>query len=159
MKELTSVIVILCHRWCAKPVNSTRANTKQQTQLVFMSACWVPRESGILSLSIAQWDCANASYGSTHIPAIQTQGHFGNCLCAGPGTHKGTMMHTLRAYRASQEVLGPGEGCTCICIDNSSGSSRRWSSTVSASQWTLLTRGKKRSVKLWPPGTQGTQRW
>lgn len=89
MKEVSSVI--LCHRWCAQPVNSTRANTEQQTQLIFMSACWVPGEGGILSLSIAQRDCANGSHGCTHTPAIKTQGQFGNCLCAGHGTHKGTI--------------------------------------------------------------------
>lgn len=137
MKELTSVI--LCRRWCAKPVSSARANTEQQAQLVFISACWqAPGEGGINPLSVAQWDCANASHGS----AVQTQGQFGNCLCAGHGTRKGTTMQALRAYRAPQETLGPREGCTCICTDNSSSFSWSWSSTASASQWTSLTRRK-----------------
>lgn len=96
---------------------------------------------------------------STYIPAIQTQGQLGNCLCEGHGTRKGTTMQTLRSYRAPQEALRPGEGYTRICTDNSSSSSWSWSSTTSASQWTPLTRGKKRSMKLWPPGIWGSQRW
>lgn len=80
--------------------------------------------------------------------SCQTQGQFGNCLCAGHGTCKGTTMQTLRAYRAPKEALGPGEGCTCICTNNSSSSPWSWSSTASASQWTSITRGKRRSVKL-----------
>lgn len=73
---------------------------------------------------------------STYIPAIQTQGQLGNCLCEGHGTRKGTTMQTLRSYRAPQEALRPGEGYTRICTDNSSSSSWSWSSTTSASQWT-----------------------
>lgn len=112
MKELTSVII--CHRWRARPVSSARANTEQQAQLVFMSPCWqAPREGGILPLSIAQWDCANASHGSTHTPA-RLRISLVTAYVQGMGDAKGPRWKYWELTEP-QEALGPGEGCTCIC--------------------------------------------